>query len=112
MTPWNPKVVPQAGARTGDLVAVPLAAEKGDPKAPLVAVRVKPLSSSVTIWASLALLGGAILDAILEVALPMISSNEPLDLEKAWRPVLVAVLSAVIAWRRKSQNDVIGSAGD
>lgn len=96
MSPWSPN-------------AIPIAPPTGDPRSPWAVVRVKPLLTSVTFWSSALLFGGAVLDAVLEVLLPMLRSSEPFDIERAWRPILVAVLSAIIAWRRRQQNTVIGS---
>jgi len=105
------RVEPSTDPRPGDLVTVPLAPPVGQPSVKAkqyVAVEVKPLTSSITIWTSLALVAGSVLDAVLEVFIPMIAGNEPLDVNKLWRPLLVAALSAVIAWRRKQQNTIIG----
>ena len=100
---------PDATMPAGTLVEVPLAPATGNPGGPMVAVEVVPWYASTTIWSGLTLLGGSILDALVNVLLPILVSGQPLDLDKLWRPCLVAVLGAVIAWRRNAVNTVVGS---
>jgi len=80
----------------------------GVPAGGRVVVDVKSWTSSSTIWASLAGLGFAILDAVIEVMIPYLTTPDPIDFNKLWRPALVGAFSAFVAWRRKSDNTVIG----
>jgi hypothetical protein len=81
----------------------------GEPGSPVVAVKVKAWQFSTTIWTGLSLLLGGAADAVINAILPYLLSDEPLSIEKLWRPALVAALGAFVAWRRKTDNSVIGS---
>lgn len=101
--PGPGSILPDPGTR----VIVPMAPASGDPGAAVVAVTTHPWYQSTTIWSGLSLLGGSALDAIINVLLPLLSSDAPLDPTKLWRPCLVAVIGAYIAYRRKTDNSVI-----
>jgi hypothetical protein len=91
---------------------IKVAPSSGDPGVPAggrVVVDVKAWTSSGTIWASIAGLGLAILDAVIEVLIPYLTTPDPIDFNKLWRPVLVGAFSAFVAWRRKNDNTVVGS---
>ena len=91
---------------------VPLAAETGDVgEHAFVAVRVKRALASPTMWLSLGLVAESVLDAVLNVLLPMLASDAAFDPAKLWRPCLTAAVGAVVAYRRKTMNTVIGSSG-
>lgn len=98
-------LIPNAGT----LVAVPMSPASGEPGGAVVAVTTHPWYESTTIWSGLSLLGGSIIDAIINVLLPLLSSDQALDPKKLWRPCLVAAIGAFVAYRRKTDNSVIGS---
>ena len=101
--------VPTAGVLAGSEVTVPLAPATGDPGAAFVAVAVKPWWTSLTIWSGLALVGDSVIDAVLNVLLPLLSTEGTIEPKKLVRPVVIAAIGAVIAYRRKSENSVIGT---
>ena len=79
----------------------------GPAPAGLVVTTSKPWYDSVTIWSGLSMLGGGVLDSIVSVLLPVLVSDAPVSFSKLWRPCLVAALGAVMAYRRKTDNQVI-----
>jgi len=98
-------IIPDPGTH----VIVPMAPASGEPGAAVVAVTTHPWYESTTIWSGLSLLGGSVIDAIINVLMPLLSSDQALDPKKLWRPCLVAAIGAYIAYRRKTDNSVIGS---
>jgi len=110
----QPKTAPAPAQRPPPgYEVIKVAPPSGDPGVPAggrVVVDVKPWTSSSTIWASLAGLGFAILDAVIEVLIPYLTTPDPIDFSKLWRPVLIGAFSAFVAWRRKSDNTIVSSS--
>lgn len=97
------------------LPATPAPAPMPDPVLPssgpapvgIVVTTSKPWYTSLTIWSSLSMVGGAVLDAVISVLVPLLSTDAPFDPQRLWRPCLVAAFGAIVAYRRKNDNTVI-----
>ena len=98
-------VIPGAGT----LVTVPMSAASGDPGGAIVAVKVKDWFKSSTIWASVVGFAGAAADGIVNILVPILTSDQPVHWAAIWRPCAVVVLTTFVVWRRKTDNSVIGS---
>ncbi len=99
-------VIPDAGT----LVGVPVAPARGEPGAPVVAVTVKPWWQSASIWLSGSGAVYFILDALAPIVKDILAEKSP---PTDWWPIVqrmgLALIFGYIAWRRHTDNHVIGS---
>lgn len=95
----------------GKLVAAPVAPSSGPIPAENAVVGVKDWFRSSTIWASIAGVLYAGMDAAFTVLMPVLQSSDPIDFKtlptRLIRPFLIAVGFAFFGFRRKSDNSVI-----